>query len=171
MDLISDLGYLALASHLKRLGDRLQEAVSEIYAEQNLDFRGRWFPLLIALARASPQPISQLSSGLGLTHTAIAQIGAEMEAHGLVRSGSDPKDGRRRPFALTSKGRRTFTSLQPLWVAIERATAELVAESGHDLLAALAAVDARLTERPAAERMRTAIEASRLSAKNQEDLP
>lgn len=156
MDLITDLGYLALASRLKRLGDRLQTAVSEVYAAQELDFRARWFPLLAALDRETPQPVTRLASRLGLTHTAIAQIGAEMEAEGLIRSESDPQDGRRRLFALTEQGRRTVERLQPLWAEIERATAEVVAESGHDLLAAVAAVERRLAQRGVPERMRPA---------------
>lgn len=154
MDLITNLGYLALASRLKRLADRLQAAVSEVYAAQELGFRGRWFPLLAALERESPQAVTQLASWLGLTHTAIAQIGAEMAAEGLVRSESDPLDGRRRLFSLTALGRQTAVRLHPLWSEIERATAEVVAESGHDLLAAIAAVEDRLEHQGVPERLR-----------------
>ena len=157
MDLITDLGYLALASRLKRLGERLQEAVSELYSEQKLPFRGRWFALLMALERDSPQPVSQLAQNLGLTHTAIAQIGAEMEREGLVRSSTDPEDGRRRLLNLTAKGRRTHGRLLPLLAAIEAATADLVAESGHDLLGALAALEARLDARSGLERLHAAV--------------
>lgn len=170
MDLITDLGYLALASRLKRLGDRLQEAVSEVYSDQQVSFRARWFPLLAALARESPLSISRLGAIVGLTHTAIAQIAAEMETAGLVVSATDPRDGRRRPLALTAQGRATLERLQPLWVAVERATAELVAESGHDLLAAVAAVEERLEVRGAAERMRSVIQSS-VSALNPPEEP
>ncbi|MDX1996370.1 MAG: MarR family transcriptional regulator [Thermoanaerobaculia bacterium] len=168
MDLITDLGYLALASRLKRLGERLQEAVSEVYAEQHLSFRARWFPLLAALARESPLPIARLGTIVGLTHTAIAQIAAEMEAAGLVASVSDPRDARRRPLALTPHGAETLAGLQPLWAAVERATAELVAESGHDLLAAVAAVEERLAVRNAGERLRSVIKVSGPSPANLE---
>lgn len=168
MDLITDLGYLALASRLKRLGERLQDAVSEVYAEQQLSFRARWFPLLAALARESPLPIARLGTIVGLTHTAIAQIASEMEAAGLVASVSDLRDARRRPLALTPHGVETLTQLQPLWNAVERATADLVAESGHDLLAAVAAVEERLVVRNASERLRSVIEASFPSSPNLE---
>jgi DNA-binding MarR family transcriptional regulator len=168
MDLITDLGYLALASRLKRLGERLQEGVSEVYAEQHLSFRARWFPLLAALARESPLPIARLGTIVGLTHTAIAQIASEMAAAGLVASVSDPRDARRRPLALTPKGTETLAQLQPLWSAVERATAELVAESGHDLLAAVAAVEERLAARNTSERLRSVVEASIPSSPNPE---
>jgi DNA-binding MarR family transcriptional regulator len=155
MDLFSELGYLALASRLKRLGELLQAQVSEVYAEQAVSFRGRWFPVLIALSRTSPLSIVQLAATLGLTHTAIAQIAQEMEGQGLLESQTDPRDGRRRLLGLTAEGRATFERLQPLWEEIRAATAELVADSGHDLLAAVAAVEEQLAARSMGDRLRS----------------
>ena len=155
MDLFGELGYLALASRLKRLGELLQSQVSEVYAEQAVSFRGRWFPVLIALSRTSPLSVVQLAAILGLTHTAIAQIAQEMEGQGLIGSRPDPRDGRRRMLGLTAEGRATLARLQPVWEEIRAATAEMVAESGHDLLAAVAAVEDRLAARPMSDRLRT----------------
>ncbi|HEX5760343.1 MAG TPA: bifunctional helix-turn-helix transcriptional regulator/GNAT family N-acetyltransferase [Thermoanaerobaculia bacterium] len=154
MDLFADLGHLALASRLKRLAERLQQEVSEVYAEQEVGFRARWFPVLAALARQSPQAISELAARLGLTHTAIAQIAQEMERARLVGSRADARDGRRRLLALTRRGAATVRRLAPLWEEIGAATAELVAETGHDLLAALGAVEERLARRSMADRLR-----------------
>lgn len=157
MDLFVELGHLALASRLKRLGELLQAQVSEVYAEQAVSFRARWFPVLIALTRTSPLSIVQLAAILGLTHTAIAQIAQEMEGQGLVASQQDPRDGRRRLLGLTAEGEATTARLQPLWEEVRAATAELVAESGHDLLAAIAAVEERLSVRPMDDRLRSRI--------------
>lgn len=62
MDLFADLGHLALASRLKRLSERLQQEVSEVYAEQETGFRARWFPVLVTLSREGPQSISPASA-------------------------------------------------------------------------------------------------------------
>ncbi|HEX3555667.1 MAG TPA: MarR family transcriptional regulator [Thermoanaerobaculia bacterium] len=157
MDLFGELGHLALASRLKRLGELLQSQVSEVYAEQAVSFRARWFPVLIALSRTSPLSIVQLAATLGLTHTAINQIAQEMEEQGLLGSQQDPRDGRRRLLVLTAEGEATMARLQPLLKEIRAATAELVAESGHDLLAAVAAVEERLAVRPMGDRLRARI--------------
>jgi DNA-binding MarR family transcriptional regulator len=157
MDLVGDLGHLALASRLKRLGELLQSQVSEVYAEQAESFRARWFPVLVALSRNSPLSIVQLAAVLGLTHTAVAQIALEMEGQGLVGSQQDPRDGRRRLLGLTAEGEATIVRMQPLWEEVRAATAELVAESGHDLLAAIAAVEERLAVRPMDDRLRARI--------------
>lgn len=157
MDLFGELGHLALASRLKRLGELLQSQVSEVYAEQEESFRARWFPVLIALHRTSPLSIVQLAATLGLTHTAIAQIAQEMEGQGLIGSQQDPRDGRRRLLVLTAEGEATIARLQPFWEEVRAATAELVAESGYDLLAAIAAVEERLAVRPMDDRLRARI--------------
>lgn len=157
MDLFAELGHLALASRLKRLGELLQAQVSDVYAEQAESFRARWFPVLIALSRTSPLSIVQLAAILGLTHTAVAQIAQEMEGQGLIGSQQDPRDGRRRLLVLTAEGKVTIARLQPLWEEVRAATAELVAESGHDLLAAVAAVEERLSARPMDDRLRARI--------------
>ena len=157
MDLFGELGHLALASRLKRLGELLQTQVSEVYAEQEESFRARWFPVLIALHRTSPLSIVQLAATLGLTHTAIAQIAQEMEGQGLIGSQPDPRDGRRRMLVLTAEGEATISRLQPFWEEVRAATAELVTESGHDLLAAVAAVEERLSVRPMDDRLRARI--------------
>ena len=157
MDLFGELGHLALASRLKRLGELLQSQVSEVYVEQEESFRARWFPVLIALYRTSPLSIVQLAATLGLTHTAIAQIAQEIEGQGLIGSQQDPRDGRRRMLVLTAEGEATIARMQPLWEEVRAATAELVAESGHDLLAAIAAVEERLAVRPMDDRLRARI--------------
>ena len=158
MDLFVELGHLALASRLKRLGELLQSQVSEVYAEQAVSFRARWFPVLIALSRTGPLSIVQLAATLGLTHTAIAQIAQEMEGQGLIGSQQDPRDGRRRLLVLTAEGEATIARLQPFWEEVRAATAELVAESGHDLLAAISAVEERLSIRSMDERLRARID-------------
>jgi DNA-binding MarR family transcriptional regulator len=154
MDLIVRLGDLGLATRLRRLGERLQADVTEVYDELGFPFRARWFAPLAALVRRSPQSVTELAGTVGLTHTAIAAIARDLEGAGLVASAPDPADGRRRLLALTPAGSRLVTRLAPVWFEVRAATAELVSESGHDLLAALAAVEARLDHRSMRERLR-----------------
>ena len=154
MGLVEELGDLALATRLRRLADRLQQDVSQVYAEQEVAVRARWFPLLAALAREAPRSISELARDLGLTHTAINQIASEMSHARLVVSGAHESDRRQRLLRLSRDGERAVTRLQPLWAEIRAATAELAAESGHDVIGVIAAVEARLDERSMAERLR-----------------
>jgi len=154
MGLVEELGELALATRLRRLADRLQQDVSQVYAEHEVAVRARWFPLLAALSRQAPRSISELARDLGLSHTAINQIAAEMSRAGLVASGRHPSDRRQRLLRLSREGERTVTRLQPLWLEILAATGELTAESGYDVIRVIAAIEARLDERSMVERLR-----------------
>jgi ribosomal protein S18 acetylase RimI-like enzyme len=163
MGLVEELGELALATRLRRLADRLQQDVSQVYAEHEVAVRARWFPLLAALARRAPRSISELARDLGLTHTAINQIAAEMGHAGLVASGRHPSDGRQRLLRLSREGERAVARLEPLWSQILAATAELAAESGHDVIRVIAAVEARLDERSMIERLRRRLGTSEIA--------
>ncbi len=151
MDLITDLGELALASRLKRLSERLLRDVSRVYRELDAPFEARWFPLLRALLAESPQAVTQLARALGLTHPAVNQLAGEMARAGLVLTARDRRDERRRLLRLSKKGRDVAARLAPVWKEIRGANHELLAEarttSGHDLLAALAATETALTVR------------------------
>lgn len=51
MDLIHELGELALATRLKRLSERLSSDVSKIYKESDVDFEAKWFLILSLLEK------------------------------------------------------------------------------------------------------------------------
>ena len=143
-DLITQLGSLALASRLRRLSDRLMRDVARVYAEQKVAFEPRWFPLLYLLKKRSPVSVTDAARALGLTHPAINQIAGAMIKAGLVSGNRDRSDERRRLLKLTPMGKDTYATLTPIWRQIEAANAELLSETGHDLLAVLASVESLL---------------------------
>jgi len=61
-DLIGQLGELALASRMRRLSERLLRDTSRVYDELDADFQARWFPLLQALLRRSPQGVTEMAA-------------------------------------------------------------------------------------------------------------
>lgn len=170
MDIVGQLGALALATRLKRLSERLMKDVSQIYGDLDVDFQARWFTLLYALAnsaeqktdrapvRRSSQPssraITDLALALGLSHSAINQIAAQVIRRGLVRQARDPNDERRRLLQLTPRGRKLVQRLEPVWQEIHQANADLLAEAGVDLLNDLECIEAALDARSMADRIR-----------------
>ena len=155
------LGALAFASRLKRLGDRLQRDVSRVYRERDFDFHARWFSVGYLLARQSPMSVTAIADTLGLTHVAVNQIAGQMARHGLVRSKRDRADKRRRLLSLTAKGRKTMTDLQTLWKTIEKCTREVIEMSGHDLLAGMTEIEKALDDRNMYDRVTNDIEPGR----------
>ncbi|MBN2226127.1 MAG: bifunctional helix-turn-helix transcriptional regulator/GNAT family N-acetyltransferase [candidate division Zixibacteria bacterium] len=157
MDIITQLGPLAFASRLRRLSEHLMKDVTQIYREQAVDFKPRWFPVLYLLNQTSPMSITDIAKDLGLTHPAINQIGGAMLKAGLISSHKDDKDERRRLLGLTAKGRRIASELQPVWDDISSETMNLIRESGMDILAGLDQMELSLAQCGMYDRVRNRI--------------
>ena len=146
MDLLRQLGPLALASRFRRLADWLYKDAPRIYRERSADFEPRWFPLFYLLKESGPISVTAAASALGYTHPAINQIAGEMAVRGLVESIKDKKDERKRLLRLTRKGRAAVSRLEPVWADIGAAATELVEEAGGDFLTALDRLEDALEE-------------------------
>jgi ribosomal protein S18 acetylase RimI-like enzyme len=153
VDLIKQLGPLALASRVRRLGEWLYKDVPRIYRERSLDFEPRWFPLFYLLKYSNSVAVTAAASALGFSHAAINQIAGEMTRRGFVESIKDRKDERKRLLRLTKKGKAAVSSLEPIWKDISAAANELVSETGGDFLEAISRLEDALTQRGMYERV------------------
>ncbi|OGD18593.1 MAG: hypothetical protein A2Y69_05880 [Candidatus Aminicenantes bacterium RBG_13_59_9] len=145
MDFIKELGYLAIASRMKRLTDGLLKGGSEAYRSLGLDFEPRWFTLFYFLhAEGSPLSIKEIADALKVSHPAVIQTAQMLAKKGLIRSSRDSKDKRKRRLALTPKGKELAVSLDPVWGCFGSAAAELFAGAGIDMLDAVQRVEAEL---------------------------
>ncbi|MBP1767598.1 MAG: family N-acetyltransferase [Candidatus Aminicenantes bacterium] len=145
MDFIKELGYLAIASRMKRLTDGLLRGGSEAYRSLGLDFEPRWFTLFYFLhAEGSPLSIKEIADALKVSHPAVIQTAQMLAKKGLIRSSQDSKDKRKRRLALTPKGKELAVSLDPVWGGFGSAAAELFAGAGIDMLDAVQRVEAEL---------------------------
>jgi GNAT superfamily N-acetyltransferase/predicted transcriptional regulator len=162
MDVIRQLGPLALASRFRRLADWLYRDAPRIYREMRIDFEPRWFPLFYLLNESGPVPVTEAASALGFSHPAINQIAGQMAKRGLLESVKDKKDERKRLLRLTRKGRAALSSLEPVWADIEAAADELMKDAGGDFLAAVDRLEDALSKRGMYERVMRRIKARQL---------
>ncbi len=153
LDLITDLGPLALASRFRRLGERLSRDASRIYEENGIAFEAPWFPVMYLLKENSPMPVTVIARSLGITHPAVNQLAHAMTRAGLLTTARDSGDDRRRLLSLSAGGRRLLARLEPVWSEIGEATRELVESSGDGVLAAITNMERALDERPMYERV------------------
>jgi DNA-binding MarR family transcriptional regulator/GNAT superfamily N-acetyltransferase len=154
MDVIAELGELALASRLRRLSELLMKEASDLYKELAVGFQARWFALFHTLHRRGPLSVTELADALGLSHPAIGKIAEQLIRKELIRQYADPNDERRRLLELTADGRRLHKRLSPVWREIRRSAVDLLDEAGVDLLADLERVEAALSERSVMDRVR-----------------
>ena len=135
-DIFAELGEFALASRLRRLSETMMAEGEELYRDLGISFKPKWFPAFYALSKRSPLAVGELAAELGVSHTAVAKIAAEMMRAGLVRAASHGRgDKRRSLYALTPAGKRALRRLRPVWREIARAARGILAEAGVDLIA------------------------------------
>lgn len=154
MDVIRSLGPLAIASRLKRLSDRLLKDAENIYRQEKLSFEPRWFPVFYLLWQKAPIGVTEIARELGVTHPAVNQIAGDLEKAGLLVSGKDKEDDRRRLLSLSLKGKGLITRLLPVWRDIEEAARELLDSQAPGLLGDLDRVESALDEKEMSQRIR-----------------
>ncbi|ONI68848.1 hypothetical protein BWI15_28460 [Kribbella sp. ALI-6-A] len=80
------------------------------------------FAALAELADQGPMAQNTLAGGLGLDPSDTVRLMDELLADGLVSRERDPDDRRRYRIALTSLGRRTFTTARGVVTKVENST-------------------------------------------------
>lgn len=144
----------AFGSRLRRLVERLDREVLALYRQAGVSFEPRCYAVFTALREHGPATVGELAERLDVSHAAVSQVRSVLQAEGLVASRPDPKDGRRQVLALSPKGAATALQLQPLWDAINEATARVLAEDAPDLLTNLEGLVRGLDRRSLQERVR-----------------
>lgn len=147
MDVLRELGALALGSRLKRLSDRLMQDGIRIYRETGVAFEPRWFPVFYYLSRVGPSAVMDIAKGLGITHPSVNQVAKEMIAANLVAPYKDTKDKRKRVLALTRYGKAQLPELELIWRDIAAALAELLEETQVDFLGYMETIERGLDNR------------------------
>ncbi len=147
MDFVKELGYLAIASRMKRLTDRFMRDGSEVYKSLNVDFEPRWFTVFYLIyTQDSPLSISEIASSLKISHPAVIQTTQILIKKRLIKSFQDVHDRRIRRLAITRKGKELVNFLIPIWNDFETATSELFDRAGVDMLDIIQKVEAQLEE-------------------------
>jgi DNA-binding MarR family transcriptional regulator/predicted N-acetyltransferase YhbS len=144
MDLIKQLGPMALGSRLKRLTIRMNKDISLIYRKLGIEFEARWFAVAYLLRKQSPLSISELAEALNYSHTAIKNFANEMTRKGLIESVRDTKDKRRRLLRLSGKGQRIVDALVPVWKDVRSVAGNLIESSEPNLLTAIESIEQQL---------------------------
>ena len=112
MDFIKELGYLAIATRMKRMTEQFMRGAIETYQSFDIDFEPRWFALFYLLhSRGSPLSISEIAQSLKMSHPAVIQISQMLVKKELIESRQDDEDRRVRRLKLTDKGKERLKEI------------------------------------------------------------
>jgi DNA-binding MarR family transcriptional regulator len=157
-DFITDKGSAAFGTRLRRLSERLDRDVRELYREQGVEFEPSWYPVVVSLDEIGPMSVGELASDMHISHAAVSQIRGKLLKSGLVIGRADMADHRRQMLRLTRKGQALVDRLRPLWKAIARVTEELNRLHSPHLLSELTALEAALDDRSLFDRVSDDVE-------------
>ncbi|MBS0583672.1 MAG: GNAT family N-acetyltransferase [Proteobacteria bacterium] len=135
---------LALGSRFKALSEHCYRIANAAYRATGIELDAHWFPVLRYVQVKGPGTVTQIAQAIGQTHSAVSQLATRLVREGWLVRKSDRADARRSVLDLSAAGERRLAQMGPVWTAIRRATAALLARHAGDLGRALAALEAEL---------------------------
>lgn len=163
-DFVKARGIGAFGTRLRRLSERLDRDVRDLYRARSIDFEPSWYPLFAALDELGAMSVGEAATYIGVSHAAVSQIRGKLLAEGLITVKADAADLRRQMLHMTAKGRVLATRMRPLWRAIASATETMCEQSAPNMLRDLDAVEAALDNIGMRDRVRAA-EANKVGGK------
>ncbi len=157
MNLINDLGELAIATRLKRLSERLSQDVSKIYKESDVDFEAKWYLILELLNRGKMLAITEISDSLELSHPAVVQFVDQLADRKLIKTSADKKDARKRMISLSPGGKKLLAQLQPILDVIKDENRKWISEAEGNILTILDQLECALDKKSMYQRIKMSL--------------
>lgn len=139
-DFLRKLGRTSLGTRLRRLTERLNTAVGQLYRDR-LGFEQRWFALTLLLGEKGEMRIGDAAAALGLSHVSVVQAAREMQRAGLLEKRLDAADRRVTLLALTSEGTWMLARVKAISRLVDKVTDEMLAETAPDFIRSLDRLD------------------------------
>lgn len=137
MEFFDKVGKAALGSRLRLMTAVVTDDAAKIYELYGVEFVPKWFPVFYTLAEEREITITEIANEIGHSQPSVSKIIQEMIGAGLIEESAKTEDKRKNNAALTEKGilisKKIKQQLEDIDVAIEG----IIAESKHNLWAAL----------------------------------
>jgi len=137
MEFFDKVGKAALGSRLRLMTAVVTDDAAKIYELYGVEFVPKWFPVFYTLAEEREITITEIANEIGHSQPSVSKIIQEMIGAGLIEESAKTEDKRKNNVALTEKGilisKKIKQQLEDIDVAIEG----IIAESKHNLWAAL----------------------------------
>jgi putative acetyltransferase len=137
MDLYRTLGYVALGSYMRRLGEISQQASAQVYQMYGMDFEVKWFPVFLAIAQKEAETVSKIAEHIGQSHVGVSLMVKEMVKEGFLETQKGLVDKRETNVRLTEKGVQMHVRMKELLEDLEDTMNEVKNECETDVLRSL----------------------------------
>jgi len=155
-DFIKTQGIVFLAHLLRRLSDELVRGFETWNTEVGITAPPRTHSTMLVLRERGTATVTQLASALKQSHPLIITWSRQLKALGLIRTSSDPQDGRKTLLSLTPAGEAEIDRIRGARDHIESAFVALMDAAGADVFDDLWRLEEELSVTPFLERLRAA---------------
>jgi len=143
MNIIDEIGILAISTRLQRLSEQLRKDGALIYKSFDIDFEPKWFPVIYTLHIKEMLSVVEIANEIGYSHPSTISLLKELEKQKLISSKKDKLDERKRLIILTPKGKELVTKMQPVWQVMKKALNEIT-DNQNNLLKAIEEAEQKL---------------------------
>ena len=114
-DLIRQMGYITLATRLKRISDKMTHSTRLMYKTINIDVEPNWY-LVLKIVKETPNvSVMKIANRLGFAHQSVISMTNKMIKNGYLISSKDKKDKRKTIFKLSNKATRILPEIEKIW--------------------------------------------------------
>ncbi|MGB0524443.1 MAG: MarR family winged helix-turn-helix transcriptional regulator [Flammeovirgaceae bacterium] len=149
-DFLKELGYLSLATRLKRVSDRMIHSGRAMYKSLGVDLEPNWYMVFRLLMKYDSLSVTEVAQKLQFSHPSIISIVNKMIKSGYLESTQCPEDGRRQLLKLTEKAYQSLPQFEQLWEAGIKGVEQMM--EGMDFLPLLTELEERLAKSDFMER-------------------
>jgi len=154
MNFYDKIGKMALGSRLRRLSEMMTEQAAEVHSLYGTNLHAKWFPVFYALSTGDEKSITQIAQEIGHSHPSVSTIVKEMMKNGVVKTSSGSGDGRKNYIKLTAKGNTINEHIQPLYIDVNEAIENTMAETQYNMWKAIEEWEFLLGQKSLLERVR-----------------
>ena len=144
MNIIDEIGILAISTRLQRLSEQLRKDGAQIYTYFNIDFEPKWFPVIYTLHIKEMLSVVEIANEIGYSHPSTISLLKELEKQKIISSKKDKLDERKRLIILTSKGKELIEKMKPVWDIMSKTLNEIT-NTQNNLLKAIEEAEQNLT--------------------------
>ena len=116
-DFVNELGYLALATRLKRVSEAMVHSGRQMYKTLGIDIEPNWYLIFKLLKKYDELSVTGIATKLHFSHPSVITLISKMEGNGYVSSTPDHHDSRKKNYKLTQKALNRLPELEEIWEA------------------------------------------------------
>jgi DNA-binding MarR family transcriptional regulator/GNAT superfamily N-acetyltransferase len=154
MEFFDKVGKAALGSRLRLMTAVVTDDAAKIYELYGVEFVPKWFPVFYTLAEEREITITEIANEIGHSQPSVSKIIQEMIGAGLIEESAKTEDKRKNNVALTEKGILISKKIKQQLEDIDVAIDDIIAESKHNLWAALEEWEFLLEQKSLIKRVR-----------------